>query len=46
MRVLKLARRRKGGASTLLWHNSSLDREWRSWGEMYRRVVEKLAEIE
>ena len=28
---------------TLLWHNSSLDGEWRPWAEMYERVVRVLA---
>jgi hypothetical protein len=43
-RILELARRCKQveGTFTLLWHNSSLDGEWRAWGEMYRRVVEEI----
>jgi len=33
------------GMLTLLWHNSSLDGEWRPWVEAYRRVVGALAEM-
>jgi hypothetical protein len=45
MRVLELAQRCRhvGGTFTLLWHNSSLDGEWRPWGEMYQRVTRSLA---
>lgn len=44
-RILKLARRCKQveGTFTLLWHNSSLDGEWRPWAEVYPRVVRVLA---
>ena len=47
-RILELAQRCKqvGGTFTLLWHNTSLDGEWRPWAEMYQRVVGKLAEME
>ena len=40
-RILELARRCKQveGTFTLLWHNSSLDGEWRAWGEMYRQIL-------
>ncbi len=43
--ILELARRcqQVEGTFTLLWHNSSLDGEWRVWAEMYRRIVEMLA---
>ena len=46
-RILELARRCKqvGGTFTLLWHNSSLDGEWRPWAEVYRRVVGALEEM-
>ena len=44
-RIVELARRCKQveGTFTLLWHNSSLDGEWRPWAEVYRRVVGLLA---
>ncbi len=47
-RILELARRCKQvrGTFTLLWHNSSLDGEWHPWGEMYRRVVRALADLQ
>lgn len=47
-RILKLARRCKQveGTFTLLWHNSSLDGEWRPWAEVYRQVVRALAEMQ
>ena len=46
--VLKLAQRCKqvNGTFTLLWHNSSLHREWQTWGEMYQSVIPKLAKME
>jgi hypothetical protein len=47
-RILELAGRCKQveGTFTLLWHNSSLDWEWRPWAEMYRRIAWALAEME
>lgn len=44
-RILELARRcqQVEGTFTLLWHNSSLDEEWRPWVEVYQRVVSLLA---
>lgn len=47
-RILELARRCRQveGTFTLLWHNSSLDGEWRPWAEMYQRVVGRLAEMQ
>jgi hypothetical protein len=47
-RILELATRCKAveGTFALLWHNASLDREWRPWAEMYQRVVRALAEME
>jgi hypothetical protein len=47
-RILELAQRCKQveGTFTLLWHNSSLDGEWRSWAPVYRRMVKALAEME
>jgi hypothetical protein len=46
-RILALARRCKQveGVFTLLWHNSSLDGAWASWGSMYRRAVVSLSEL-
>ena len=31
---------------TLLWHNPSLLREWRSWAKMYRQVLPELAALQ
>jgi hypothetical protein len=47
-RLLELAEtcRRVGGTFTLLWHNSSLDGAWRPWGDVYRRLVPVLAQME
>jgi hypothetical protein len=47
-RILELAQRCKQveGTFTLLWHNTSLDGEWRPWREMYQRAVRMLAEWE
>jgi len=44
-RIRALARRCKQveGIFTLLWHNSSLGRDWRTWGEMYHRVLSELS---
>lgn len=46
-RILELARRCKAveGTFTLVWHNWTLEGEWRPWGEMYRCVVRALAEM-
>lgn len=43
--ILTLARRCKhvGGEFTLLWHNSSLDWEYRTWRPVYERVLSKLS---
>jgi hypothetical protein len=48
MCILELARRCKQveGTFTLLWHNTSLDGEWRPWREMYQRVVKTLARMQ
>lgn len=45
VRILEMARRCKQveGTFTLLWHNSSLDREWLPWARTYQQVVETLA---
>ena len=45
--IMKLARRCLDvkGNFVMLWHNSSLHRDWQSWGEMYAHVVPKLAEL-
>lgn len=47
-RLLALARRcqRVGGTFTLLWHNSSFDRDWAPWGPMYERVLHALAAMD
>jgi hypothetical protein len=47
-RLLELAEtcRKVGGTFTLLWHNSSLDGAWRPWGDVYRRLVPTLAQME
>jgi hypothetical protein len=47
-RILELAEscRRVGGTFTLLWHNSSMDGGWKPWGDVYRRVVPALAEMQ
>jgi hypothetical protein len=47
-RILELARccRRVEGTFTLLWHNSSLDGDWRPWVNVYQRVVRELAEMQ
>jgi hypothetical protein len=47
-KILELAERCKQveGRFTLLWHNSSFDEEWGPTGEMYRRIVGRLAELE
>lgn len=44
--ILELAHRCQavGGNFVLLWHNSSLHRDWQPWGEMYTRVVHELAQ--
>jgi hypothetical protein len=46
--ILKLAERckRVDGTFTLLWHNSSLGREWGRWRDTYQRVVAKLAQMQ
>lgn len=46
-RILSLARacRSVGGAFTLLWHNTSLEGEWRDWGRAYRALLPRLAEL-
>ncbi|MFW6116518.1 MAG: polysaccharide deacetylase family protein [bacterium] len=44
-RVLTLANRCESveGVFTMLWHNSSLSREWLPWVSMYERLVQELA---
>ncbi len=46
--ILELAQRckRVGGTFTLLWHNTSLSREWHRWRDIYQRVVAKLAQMQ
>ncbi|MGI6455407.1 MAG: hypothetical protein ACOX5R_07245 [bacterium] len=46
-RILTLAKRCKqvNGTFTLLWHNTSLQGDWKPWAEMYRRVLPQLAEM-
>jgi hypothetical protein len=46
--ILELAQRCRevGGMFTLFWHNTSLDGEWSQWGDMYRQVVQILAEMQ
>lgn len=45
-RILELAQRceQVDGTFTLLWHNSSLEGEWRPWAEAYRGVVKVLGQ--
>lgn len=45
--ILDLAERcqKVGGVFTLLWHNSSLNGDWRPWVEVYQRVLRSLAEM-
>lgn len=47
-RILELAQRcvEVGGTFTLLWHNSSMQEAWQSWGEMYRQTIPHLAQME
>lgn len=47
-RLLELALccRKVGGTFTLLWHNSSLDGEWRPWARIYERIVRQLDQLE
>ncbi len=47
MAILALAQRCQlvGGTFTLLWHNSSLDGDWRPWVEVYQRVLSSLAQM-
>ena len=46
--ILDLAQRCRAvnGTFTLLWHNTSLLREWRSWAKMYRQVLPELAALQ
>jgi hypothetical protein len=46
-RLLELTLRCKsvGGIFTLLWHNTSLDREWRPWRKMYESFVQGVAAL-
>jgi len=46
-RILTLAQRCKNvnGVFTLLWHNTSLFGDWKEWGDMYQRVLPKLAKL-
>jgi hypothetical protein len=46
-RILELARRcqRVGGTFTLLWHNSSVGKEWQPWWRVYEQVVEILGKM-
>jgi len=46
-RILELAERCRQveGTFTLLWHNSSLGREWQPWAEVYRRAVKALRDM-
>lgn len=47
-RILELAGQCQAveGMFVLLWHNSFLEGEWRRWGEMYRRLLPSLAEMQ
>lgn len=47
-RILQLARRCKAvnGTFTLLWHNTSLIRDWFAWGRMYMDVLPELSALQ
>lgn len=47
-RILTLAKRCKqvNGVFTMLWHNTSLQADWKPWGAMYSRLLPQLSEMQ
>jgi len=47
-RILELAQRCKDveGLFTLLWHNTSLDNDWKIWGTVYESIISRLCKLE